>query len=162
MSIRAKTNDLVADFKEANNTIDLMLFAYEKAVKRDENLLKEMLQVKAQMNVLELKLMGSEIREEVGEKNEYPSIWTYIWGASSNGSTYGATTSQLKYNHLCIFDCILLSRPFVSIQPDVAFASLRLLKECKSIFTTVFSGCRLKNLIILFVAFSNGIFGKIP
>jgi hypothetical protein len=68
-----------------------------------------------------------------------------------------STTSQLKYNHLCIFDCILLSRPFVSIQPDVAFASLRLLKECKSIFTTVFSGCRLKNLIILFVAFSNGI-----
>ena len=96
MSIRAKTNDLVADFKEANNTIDLMLFAYEKAVKRDENLLKEMLQVKAQMNVLELNLMGSEIREEVGEKNEYPSIWTYIWGASSNGSTYGATTAQLK------------------------------------------------------------------
>ena len=100
MSIRAKTNDLVADFKEANNTIDLMLFAYEKAVKRDENLLKEMLQVKAQMNDLELKLMGSEIREEVGEKNEYPSIWTYIWGASSNGST-SSSDGRIFKNRVC-------------------------------------------------------------
>jgi hypothetical protein len=45
----------------------------------------------------------------------------------------------------------------VLIPQDVAFASFKLLNECKSISTQVFSGCKLKNFTILFVAFSKGI-----
>jgi hypothetical protein len=41
-------------------------------------------------------LEGSKVRSEVGAKNEYPSIRSYIWSASG-GSTYGPTPSHKKY-----------------------------------------------------------------
>jgi hypothetical protein len=56
-----------------------------------------------------------------------------------------STTSQIKYNHLLFFDCILLSSSLISIHPQVAFASFQLLQSCNqnSIFSSL-SICSLK------------------
>ena len=46
---------------------------------------------------LEQKINGSKVRSEIGERNEYPTIWTYLWAASgSSNSTYGPTKSHEK------------------------------------------------------------------
>ncbi|MFK7806383.1 MAG: WD40/YVTN/BNR-like repeat-containing protein [Saprospiraceae bacterium] len=96
LSMRAKTTDLYADWKETKNSVDLMLLAYEKAKFTDDELLAEILESRDQILALEQQLRGSDARSEVGEKNEYPSISDYTWGASNYGSTYGPTPAQLK------------------------------------------------------------------
>ena len=46
---------------------------------------------------LEEKFNGSKSKKEVGEQNQYPTIWSFLWSASgSSSSTYGPTNSQLK------------------------------------------------------------------
>ena len=73
-----------------------MLKAYDKAESSEENLHAELLKLRNQILNLEQKTGGSEVRSEVGEKNEYPTIRDYIWPASSSSSTYGPTKSQIK------------------------------------------------------------------
>ena len=41
---------------------------------------------------------GSKSRKEIGEENEYPTIWTYLWAANgSSRSTYGPTIAHKEY-----------------------------------------------------------------
>jgi photosystem II stability/assembly factor-like uncharacterized protein len=95
--ITIKTSDLANDLKETKNTIELMLKAYEKAKSSDENILVVLLSQRTKILELEQQLEGSKVRAEVGEKNEYPSIWTYIWAANGGGSMYGPTKSHIQY-----------------------------------------------------------------
>ena len=38
---------------------------------------------------------GSKSRSEIGEKNEFPTIWNYLWAAyGSSRSTYGPTQTH--------------------------------------------------------------------
>ena len=76
--------------------IDKMLKAYEKATSHDESLLLELLNLRDEIMDLTQQIGGSKVRSEVGEKNEYPSIYDYIWKASNSGSTYGPTEAKLK------------------------------------------------------------------
>ncbi len=96
LSLRGKTNDLNVDVKDTKNTVELMLIAYDKAKLSDKTLHTELLKLRDQILVLEQQLRGSKARSEVGEKNEYPTIYDYIWKANSQSSTYGPTQTQLK------------------------------------------------------------------
>lgn len=96
-AIRVKTNDLATDLRDTKDAVQIMLKAYDKAQSSDDNLHAELLKFRMQILDLEQKVGGSKSRSEVGEKNEYPTIWDYIWPASSGGSTYGPTASQIKY-----------------------------------------------------------------
>lgn len=94
--LRVKTSDLDADIRDAKNTIEVMLVAYDKAQSSDQVLHTELLKLRDQILALEGQLRGSKARAEVGEKNEYPTIYDYLWNASNGGSTYGPTKTQLK------------------------------------------------------------------
>lgn len=104
-ALSIKTNDLQADITDNKNTIKIMLRAYEKATRTNENLHEELLKLRNQILDIEQEFSGSNARSEVGEKNEYPSIRDYIWSASGS-STYGPTSAHLKYmnNANYIFD----------------------------------------------------------
>ena len=96
MDLRSQSTDLSNELRKAENTLSLMLKAYEKAPASDEELLKRLVGTREEINNLKVFVWGSESRAEVGEKDEYPTISTYIWAASSSGSTYGPTTEQIK------------------------------------------------------------------
>ncbi|MDN5214734.1 glycosyl hydrolase [Fulvivirgaceae bacterium BMA12] len=95
-SLSAKTNDLETDIKDTKDAIKIMLKAYERAPKSDENLHVELLKLRDQILDLEQQFGGSKMRGEVGEKNEYPTIRDYMGSASAN-TTYGPTRAHLKY-----------------------------------------------------------------
>ena len=95
--LRLKTNDLSNNIEDIKNKINLMIKAYERGKFIDEILQSKLLSLRTQCLDLEQKISGSKSRSEIGEKNEYPSIWTYIWAASgSSNSTYGPTKSHRK------------------------------------------------------------------
>lgn len=91
-----KVGDLEADFRETKNLVNIMLKAYDKAPKSDENLQAELLKLRDQLLGLEQQLWGSKARREVGEKDAYPTIRGYLWVASNSGSTYGPTKTHLQ------------------------------------------------------------------
>ena len=56
---------------------------------------------------LQNKFGGSQVLKEIGEENEYPTIWSYLWSASSgSNTTYGPT--KLHKKNLEIANKILL------------------------------------------------------
>ena len=94
--LRSEINDLSTDIKETKNTIEVMLVAYDRAISSDTALQAELLKMRKEILDLEQQLRGSKARREVGEKNEYPSVYDYLWNASSDRSTYGPTQTQEK------------------------------------------------------------------
>ncbi|MDX1652720.1 MAG: glycosyl hydrolase [Brumimicrobium sp.] len=83
-----KTGDQLAALKES----------YERANVLDTLIESKM--NKAQKKLFEIKkgFSGSPVREEVGEKNEYPTVWDYLSAASTGTSysTYGPTVTHEK------------------------------------------------------------------
>jgi len=100
-TLRNQANDLSYEITELEKKINLLLKSYERAEYVDSSLHIELLDVR--MNILKLKqkMNGSNSRDEVGEEDEYPTIWTYLWSANgSSRSTYGPTESHKEYfNH---------------------------------------------------------------
>jgi len=95
--LSSKTNDLSNNIEDIKNKINLMIKAYERGKFIDELLQSNLLILRTQCLDLEQEISGSKSRSEIGEKNEYPSIWTYLWAASgSSNSTYGPTKSHRK------------------------------------------------------------------
>jgi hypothetical protein len=92
--MRVEASDLNAAVKETQNTIDIMLKAYDRATSRNTDLHIKLLELRDQILNVSQQFGGSEVRSEVGEKNEYPTIWGYIWHASNEDSTYGPTQGQ--------------------------------------------------------------------
>lgn len=95
-ALSVKVRDLRAEMSDTKDAVKIMLKAYERAPKQDEALHAELLKLHKQMLDLEQQFGGSEARAEVGEKDEYPSIWDYLWAASAR-TTYGPTKAHLKY-----------------------------------------------------------------
>ena len=74
-----------------------MLESYNRAPTLDEDLHNALLQARTQAFDLQFALNGSSSRDEVGEKTEYPTLWTYLWSASgARRSTYGPTANHLQ------------------------------------------------------------------
>ena len=94
--IRNKTNDLQHDLNQVDNSIKVMLKAYDKAKSNEPALQEKLLELRKDLLALQKRIGGSKARSEVGEKNEFPTIRDYIWPASSYGTTYGPTKLQLK------------------------------------------------------------------
>jgi photosystem II stability/assembly factor-like uncharacterized protein len=93
---RSQTNDLTVNLRETRQHIKLLLKAYDKAPASDTSLLQSLLDVRKQALDLQQQLGGSSARSEVGEKNEYPTIYSYMWKADNSSSTYGPTKTQLQ------------------------------------------------------------------
>ncbi len=92
-----EADDLESDIKDAKEHIQIMLKAYDQAKMIDDELHGDLLRLRNQVLDLEQQFGGSKARAEVGEKNEYPNIWDYLWSASGSYNTYGPTKSHLKY-----------------------------------------------------------------
>ena len=74
-----------------------MLKAYERAKYLDRNLHDLLLNNRSGVLDLKEKFSGSKVRKEIGEENEYPTIWSYLWAANSGANTtYGPTKSHIK------------------------------------------------------------------
>jgi photosystem II stability/assembly factor-like uncharacterized protein len=83
---------------DAQEKLNRMLKAYERADKTDDALNSELLLLRQNLLDLNLKLNGSEARRQVGEKNDYPTVRNYLGVASSgtSSSTYGPTPTHQK------------------------------------------------------------------
>ena len=85
------------DIEESVTEVEVMLEAYNRAPALDEDLHNALLQARTQAFDLQFALNGSSSRDEVGEKTEYPTLWTYLWSASgARRSTYGPTANHLQ------------------------------------------------------------------
>lgn len=95
-ALSAKVSDLGTDIRETKDLIAMMLTAYTRAPETDAALHSELLALRDRILDLEQRFGGSKVRDEVGEKDEYPTVRDYLWAASA-GSTYGPTPSHRKY-----------------------------------------------------------------
>jgi hypothetical protein len=91
--MNAKARALSEDVKLAIGTTNALIKSYERANQRDESLERDLMKLREELLLLEQKLGGSKPRAEVGEKNEFPTLWNYLYAAiwGTNGSTYGPT-----------------------------------------------------------------------
>jgi photosystem II stability/assembly factor-like uncharacterized protein len=92
--LSAKAGELSIEMNSTKNEINLMLKAYDRANSTDESLHADLLKLRSQLLDLEQKMSGSKARSEVGEKNEYPTLWSYLWAAYGSNTTYGPTKSH--------------------------------------------------------------------
>lgn len=95
----AKLEAMETHFRDCRIKLGLYMKAYERAEKRDGQLWNEFLAIQKQLDELGLQMNGSKVKPEVGEKNEYPNIRSYMWAISSatSSSTHGPNASSLKY-----------------------------------------------------------------
>jgi len=94
-NLRNKTNDISSEIKDSKSKINQILKAYERAQNIDQNLHLDILKLRIKILDIEQKINGSKAKSEVGEQNDYPTIWSYLWSASgSSRSTYGPTKTQ--------------------------------------------------------------------
>ena len=99
-----KCYNLSSNIKDLKNQIELLYIAYERAQLTNTEIQKSIVNLRDKIFKLELKMNGSKVRSEIGEKNEYPTLWTYLWSArGSSNSSYGPTQthkSSLEYANL--------------------------------------------------------------
>ena len=96
-NLRNDGNNLSNEIKDLKVKINMMLKAYKRAALLDEDLHATLLENRIKVMVLLEKLGGSQARKEIGEENEFPSMWSYLWSASSGAnSTYGPTKTHEK------------------------------------------------------------------
>lgn len=96
-NLRNDGNNLSNDIKDLKVKINMMLKAYKRAALLDEDLHATLLESRIKVMMLIEKLGGSQARKEIGEENEFPSMWSYLWSTSSGAnSTYGPTKTHEK------------------------------------------------------------------
>ena len=96
-NLRDQANNLSDNIKDLKTNINMMLKAYERGTSLDENLHSSLLNNRNKILDLQKDLGGSQVRKEIGEENEYPSMWSYLWSASGGAnSTYGPTQTHKK------------------------------------------------------------------
>ncbi|OUV75458.1 MAG: glycosyl hydrolase, partial [Flavobacteriales bacterium TMED123] len=104
---KENANNLYDNIKDLKTKINMMLKAYERATLLDNKLHDSLLNNRKKVLDLQEKFGGSQVRKEIGEENEYPTIWSYLWSANSGANTtYGPTKSHKK--NLDIANKILL------------------------------------------------------
>jgi len=91
-NLRNDGNNLSNDIKDLKVKINMMLKAYKRGELLDKNLHTTLLENRIKIMTLLENLGGSQARKEIGEENEFPSMWSYLWSASSGAnSSYGPT-----------------------------------------------------------------------
>ncbi|MFL2574267.1 MAG: glycosyl hydrolase [Flavobacteriales bacterium] len=96
-NLRNDGNNLSNEIKDLKVKINMMLKSYKRATLLDEDLHATLLENRIKVMVLLEKLGGSQARKEIGEENEFPTMWSYLWSASSGAnSTYGPTKTHEK------------------------------------------------------------------
>ena len=96
-NLKENANNLYNNVEDLKTKIDMMLKAYERATSLDKNLHNSLLNNRNEILDLQKKFGGSQVRKEIGEENEYPTIWSYLWSANSGANTtYGPTKSHKK------------------------------------------------------------------
>jgi photosystem II stability/assembly factor-like uncharacterized protein len=95
-ALYADARDVNSDISKAKKQVDLMLTAYNRATQTDNELAGQLVKLREDILVLDQKMNGSKIRSEIGEKNEYPTIWDYLSyvNLGTSYSTYGPTISH--------------------------------------------------------------------
>lgn len=90
---------LSEEIKSAQTRLAMIIKSYERAEQRNEKLENDLMQTRNQLLLLEQRFGGSKQRAEVGEKNEYPTLYNYLYAASSgtSNSTYGPTPMHKQY-----------------------------------------------------------------
>jgi len=95
--LRNDGNNLSNDIKDLKVKINMMLKAYKRGELIDKNLHSNLLENRIKIMTLLENLGGSQARKEIGEENEFPSMWSYLWSASSGAnSSYGPTKTHEK------------------------------------------------------------------
>ena len=96
-NLRNDGNNLSNDIKDLKVKINMMLKAYKRGELLDKKLHTTLLENRINIMTLLENLGGSQARKEIGEENEFPSMWSYLWSASSGAnSTYGPTKTHEK------------------------------------------------------------------
>ncbi len=96
-NLRNDGNNLSNDIKDLKVKINMMLKAYKRGLLLDKNLHSTLLENRIKIITLLENLGGSKARKEIGEENEFPSMWSYLWSASSGAnSSYGPTKTHEK------------------------------------------------------------------
>ena len=96
-NLRNDGNNLSDDIKDLKVKINMMLKAYKRGELLDKNLHSTLLENRIKIMTLLENLGGSQARKEIGEENEFPSMWSYLWSASSGAnSSYGPTKTHEK------------------------------------------------------------------
>jgi photosystem II stability/assembly factor-like uncharacterized protein len=97
-ALSAKGSDLSQQLKTAKSLAAMQKAAYLRAPKSDVQLEKQLSEAIQALKLLDEQLNGSPARKEVGEKNEYPTFWNYLFAANygTSFSTYGPTPSHQK------------------------------------------------------------------
>ena len=96
-NLRNDGNNLSNDVKDLKVKINMMLKAYKRGKLLDKNLHSNLLENRIKIMTLLENLGGSQARKEIGEENEFPSMWSYLWSASSGAnSSYGPTKTHEK------------------------------------------------------------------
>lgn len=95
----AVARDINSDINKAQKKLELMLTAYNRANKTDDEIAEGLVTLREEVMLLDQKMNGSEVRSEIGEKNEYPTIWDYLSYVSlGTGYSTSGPTSAHKEN----------------------------------------------------------------
>ena len=107
----------------------MLLVSYERASKIDDTLHNTLLKSRDLTLSLEKQISGSKARSSIGEKNEYPTIWSYLWSASgSSNSTYGPTQTHKKSLNIANKIYVELKTDFESITELIKTIEINLKK----------------------------------
>ena len=85
---------LNSDLKKTLTKTELYKNAAHRLNTLNNDLSKEIESIRIDLEALNLKLNGSKVRDEIGELDEYPSVYSYLGVVSSgvSNSTYGPTS----------------------------------------------------------------------
>jgi photosystem II stability/assembly factor-like uncharacterized protein len=94
----ASAREFSENLRKEKNNIGLLITAYQRANKTDQRISDELMGLRNALLQLDLKCNGSSARREVGEKNEFPTMWSFLSAANMGTaySTYGPTPSHRK------------------------------------------------------------------
>ena len=117
--IKLFEKDIKSD-DDAKEKVDIMIKSYERASKSDKIIQSKLFDLRLELLNLNQEINGSESRSKIGEPNEYPTIWSYIWAArSSLSNTYGPTKTQINSINIAtnMYDKFIVS--YNEIQQDI-------------------------------------------
>ncbi|MBE50218.1 MAG: glycosyl hydrolase [Flavobacteriales bacterium] len=96
--LRNQANDLKNNITSTEKLIIKLLKSYERSKQKNNEIHTSLLRYRNEILKLKETMNGSKSRKEIGEENEYPTIWTYLWAANgSSRSTYGPTIAHKEY-----------------------------------------------------------------
>ena len=94
-NLKVRAYELSDEIKNSKKEIDKIIKSYHLAKTTNSSVEKSIKNLSENYNKINIKLNGSKSRSSIGEQNDYPSLWTYLWSASgSTNSSYGPTDTH--------------------------------------------------------------------